>query len=165
MIRLPPRSTLFPYTTLFRSGDGGLGVVVDDRAQALVVGDGGVGRVGEVDGEGLVGLELRVAVDQDGDGLGGLARVEGQGAGGALIVAVGDGGRAVGGSEGDGDGLEAGVGEADREDVAGGAGVALVVSEIIRGAGRSALVPYNRPLRFVVGDGGVGRRVEVDGEG
>src|SRR5258708_15313216 len=24
MIRRPPRSTLFPYTTLFRSGDGGL---------------------------------------------------------------------------------------------------------------------------------------------
>src|SRR2546422_6240230 len=117
MIRLPPRSTLFPYTTLFRSGDGGLGVVVDDRAQALVVGDGGVGRVGEVDGEGLVGLELRVAVDQDGDGLGGVAGVEGQGAGGALIVAVGDGGRAVGGSEGDGDGLEAGVGRSEERRV------------------------------------------------
>src|SRR5260370_15781829 len=25
MIRRPPRSTLFPYTTLFRSADGGLG--------------------------------------------------------------------------------------------------------------------------------------------
>src|SRR3712207_8125458 len=25
MIRRPPRSTLFPYTTLFRSGDGGAG--------------------------------------------------------------------------------------------------------------------------------------------
>src|SRR3712207_7373932 len=27
MIRRPPRSTLFPYTTLFRSGDGGQRVV------------------------------------------------------------------------------------------------------------------------------------------
>src|SRR5688572_31356488 len=31
MIRRPPRSTLFPYTTLFRSAQGG----VDDRAQLL----------------------------------------------------------------------------------------------------------------------------------
>src|SRR3712207_7001834 len=28
MIRRPPRSTLFPYTTLFRSGGGGLELVV-----------------------------------------------------------------------------------------------------------------------------------------
>src|SRR3712207_7514782 len=34
MIRRPPRSTLFPYTTLFRSRDGGLGRHVVD-----VVGD------------------------------------------------------------------------------------------------------------------------------
>src|SRR3712207_6975079 len=36
MIRRPPRSTLFPYTTLFRSaqrtlGDGGVGAVEGDR--------------------------------------------------------------------------------------------------------------------------------------
>src|SRR5256885_3089665 len=42
MIRRPPRSTLFPYPTLFRSG-GGLGalrralVVLDDQLQARVV--------------------------------------------------------------------------------------------------------------------------------
>src|SRR2546421_8721001 len=29
MIRRPPRSTLFPYTTLFRSADGGLDLVRD----------------------------------------------------------------------------------------------------------------------------------------
>src|SRR2546430_9134243 len=29
MIRRPPRSTLFPYTTLFRSHDGGMSVAVD----------------------------------------------------------------------------------------------------------------------------------------
>src|SRR3712207_7462478 len=32
MIRRPPRSTLFPYTTLFRSGGGGRGVPMDDHA-------------------------------------------------------------------------------------------------------------------------------------
>src|SRR3712207_9353838 len=31
MIRRPPRSTLFPYTTLFRSG-GALGLIIDDDA-------------------------------------------------------------------------------------------------------------------------------------
>src|SRR3712207_8349317 len=38
MIRRPPRSTLFPYTTLFRSGDGG--PVGDDRGPVLVLGPG-----------------------------------------------------------------------------------------------------------------------------
>src|SRR2546430_10037969 len=33
MIRRPPRSTLFPYTTLFRSGV--MGEVIDDRDAAL----------------------------------------------------------------------------------------------------------------------------------
>src|SRR3712207_8331178 len=32
MIRRPPRSTLFPYTTLFRSGERLQVLVVDDRA-------------------------------------------------------------------------------------------------------------------------------------
>src|SRR2546430_12867301 len=36
MIRRPPRSTLFPYTTLFRSHQpGGTGADVDDRTAAL----------------------------------------------------------------------------------------------------------------------------------
>src|SRR3712207_7294625 len=36
MIRRPPRSTLFPYTTLFRSrGLGILGVLGDDEAEAV----------------------------------------------------------------------------------------------------------------------------------
>src|SRR2546425_9018849 len=33
MIRRPPRSTLFPYTTLFRSGKCGCGIFLDSRAQ------------------------------------------------------------------------------------------------------------------------------------
>src|SRR3712207_7343038 len=32
MIRLPPRSTLFPYTTLFRSRDAGLRAVEEEQA-------------------------------------------------------------------------------------------------------------------------------------
>src|SRR5690349_25038384 len=38
MIRRPPRSTLFPYTTLFRSQRG---QVVDDRRVPVQLGDGG----------------------------------------------------------------------------------------------------------------------------
>src|SRR5256885_15083121 len=38
MIRRPPRSTLFPYTTLFRSGFGRYLLERDPSAQAVVVG-------------------------------------------------------------------------------------------------------------------------------
>src|SRR3989449_11390517 len=45
MIRRPPRSTLFPYTTLFRSVDGrargGVGALVDSVGNAVAVGVGG----------------------------------------------------------------------------------------------------------------------------
>src|SRR5256885_12941987 len=34
MIRRPPRSTLFPYTTLFRSGSDGQGLVIHDEVVA-----------------------------------------------------------------------------------------------------------------------------------
>src|SRR3712207_6976846 len=41
MIRRPPRSTLFPYTTLFRSGDGPAhGRVPDEPGRAAVAGRG-----------------------------------------------------------------------------------------------------------------------------
>src|SRR3712207_8302042 len=46
MIRRPPRSTLFPYTTLFRSGLGGFGIVVVHGAangESVVVGLAGHG--------------------------------------------------------------------------------------------------------------------------
>ena len=38
MIRRPPRSTLFPYTTLFRSdtGEGGLPIVITDEDYAAL---------------------------------------------------------------------------------------------------------------------------------
>src|SRR3712207_5790293 len=83
MIRRPPRSTLFPYTTLFRSG--GLLRRGDDRDRGAVVlpagvagGDGGLRVVLAHDraelGEGLdvrVGADVLVAGD---DGLGLPAR-------------------------------------------------------------------------------------------
>src|SRR3712207_8180410 len=42
MIRRPPRSTLFPYTTLFRSGVAGVEWEIADRARGAEV----VGRIG-----------------------------------------------------------------------------------------------------------------------
>src|SRR3712207_8816694 len=39
MIRRPPRSTLFPYTTLFRSGD--IAIRPDERMERLDVAHGG----------------------------------------------------------------------------------------------------------------------------
>src|SRR5260370_630136 len=50
MIRRPPRSTLFPYTTLFRSRLGGI-------VHAVAV---GVGKAVEVDGEGLARRAHRI---------------------------------------------------------------------------------------------------------
>src|SRR3712207_8507445 len=57
MIRRPPRSTLFPYTTLFRS--------VEDRRPRAV---GAAPRVlGELDGEDLAALVRRPEADELGD--------------------------------------------------------------------------------------------------
>src|SRR3712207_8051335 len=52
MIRRPPRSTLFPYTTLFRSGPGNRSQVLDDELCAL----------GSVDRWGFPYLGERLAV-------------------------------------------------------------------------------------------------------
>src|SRR2546426_9258452 len=78
MIRRPPRSTLFPYTTLFRSGEvggviAGVGVAEGgdrDRAgggafggadgRAGRGGQGGVGEVGGADGSAPVALQARM---------------------------------------------------------------------------------------------------------
>src|SRR3712207_7052886 len=69
MIRRPPRSTLFPYTTLFRSaGDAGGAEVLDPGDHA-----GGEQHEGAFDQQ---LLHERVA-DLDGGSLGGLAGIEG----------------------------------------------------------------------------------------
>src|SRR5256885_10248817 len=55
MIRRPPRSTLFPYTTLFRSvEDRGEDIVGDPRFKVAVPieGDAARGELGGVDGKG-----------------------------------------------------------------------------------------------------------------
>src|SRR2546422_7325959 len=48
MIRRPPRSTLFPYTTLFRSGPGVLRVALGDRVPHVARGRAPVARPGPV---------------------------------------------------------------------------------------------------------------------
>src|SRR5436190_7249786 len=53
MIRRPPRSTLFPYTTLFRSH-----LEIAGRAQPFHH-EGGAERIGGVDGQALVGRDPR----------------------------------------------------------------------------------------------------------
>src|SRR3712207_8661283 len=68
MIRRPPRSTLFPYTTLFRSGRG-VGLVVAAARDAVrpLVRDGVVELVGAGEaGRGVV-AEAPVGVDRDVD--------------------------------------------------------------------------------------------------
>src|SRR5256885_12882361 len=72
MIRRPPRSTLFPYTTLFRSNRG-------------------VGCAGQVEGEGFVALDCRVADDADRDDLAGLAGGERERAADAVVIATSEG--------------------------------------------------------------------------
>src|SRR6266487_4813895 len=65
MIRRPPRSTLFPYTTLFRSSADG-GIVVRDPAKRQPIWkkkfDGGIYLVSEVSGGGEPGVIYRVQV-------------------------------------------------------------------------------------------------------
>src|SRR5687768_18543594 len=58
MIRRPPRSTLFPYTTLFRSDH--------DRRRAGAIGPPGA--VPELDRERQVPPPLRNAIDEAGEG-------------------------------------------------------------------------------------------------
>src|SRR5439155_26927767 len=83
------------------------------------------------DEEVFVWLNRGVAVDLHRNGLRALARREGQGAVGGLVVVVGRGGRAVGGRVGHRDIVVGGGAEGHREDVAGGAAVALVVANVV----------------------------------
>src|SRR2546429_8848871 len=70
MIRRPPRSTLFPYTTLFRSGCVRGGLLLDDVPDVLDAVAGLVARLlvldPEVDGLPLVGPLLGTVVSVDG---------------------------------------------------------------------------------------------------
>src|SRR2546428_12633069 len=89
MIRRPPRSTLFPYTTLFRSGLVGEGVA-GGLAAVVAVAEGAVG----VEGHAPVG---RVAELGGGEGVGLGVGVVGEDAGGRAVedcdrAALGHGG-------------------------------------------------------------------------
>src|SRR3712207_7298592 len=67
MIRRPPRSTLFPYTTLFRSFREGRVGVLDQGAVEQLIGPGGVVAdavaAAELDG-GVLGVDLEVGLGQ-----------------------------------------------------------------------------------------------------
>src|SRR2546430_6321210 len=59
MIRRPPRSTLFPYTTLFRSGqDGGGGFGVADQGGEVAGAAGVAGDALVVHGDDVAGADL-----------------------------------------------------------------------------------------------------------
>src|SRR3989475_3581395 len=62
MIRRPPRSTLFPYTTLFRSDGGARGGAGPDRADVLLPElSGGRGRLAHGHGDHAAGAVRRVS--------------------------------------------------------------------------------------------------------
>src|SRR3712207_1840105 len=65
MIRRPPRSTLFPYTTLFRSPAVGAVFAPDAVADSVGVGTFEYGRVGLLYGLEVVGVEELVGVASD----------------------------------------------------------------------------------------------------
>src|SRR2546427_5606969 len=66
MIRRPPRSTLFPYTTLFRSGLHGLEQITAVEAVHQVGDDLGIGLAGEDIALGLqLGAQGFVVFDED----------------------------------------------------------------------------------------------------
>src|ERR1035438_2152963 len=115
MIRAPPRSTLFPYTTLFRSGKVGH----EDRARAAI----GLA----ADGHAVAGIEMVVRDGHVGSGPGSA------GFDGDLVVAgvdetVGDGD--VGGIPGvDAVGIAGGLGGVD-DHAPGGEAVAAAVRDM-----------------------------------
>src|SRR5262249_26237606 len=100
-----------------RDRDGGHRVVIENCTLALAVADGAARRAGEVDEEGLVGLVLGVAIDQDGEGLARLAGGEGDGARNGLVVGVRRRGGSVGGAViyGGGRRTDAGHGDGERK--------------------------------------------------
>src|SRR5205814_2288857 len=112
------------------------GVVVDDRAHGLAVGDRRPRRARQVEGERLVRFGPGVPVDVDGHDLGHVAGGERhRGRGQRGVVAVGGGGRPVGGGGGDGHGGGARLREA--YDEAGGGRPRVALAH--RGVGHAEL--------------------------
>src|SRR3712207_8723819 len=66
MIRRPPRSTLFPYTTLFRSEDIVLGDITNDGIQDLIVlSEDEIVRLFPGTGGGAFGPVVSMTIDAD----------------------------------------------------------------------------------------------------
>src|SRR6185503_6529791 len=128
--------------------------VIEDDPLALPVRDGGVGGVGQVHEEVLVGLDGGVAADRHRHRPRGDAHGEGQRAGGGDVVA-GGGGRAVGGSEGHRDHLPAHGGQGDGEVEVEDTAVPLTVRDVVDGQGGAGVVVLDRALPLAVGHGGV----------
>src|SRR5207244_6072401 len=145
-------------------GDRRLAVVVDDRALALTIRDGGVGGAGQVYEERFVLLEFGVAVDVDGDGLSDLTGQEGHRAAGGLVIVVGGGGGAVRGGVVHGHGLERGVGQGHHEDERRGPGVALVGRPVANGDGGLGVVVEDGAGAGAHQDGRVAGVGQVDQE-
>src|SRR5690606_9759084 len=116
------------------------------------------------DVEGLVTLGGRVAVDVDGDGLGGHRGRGGQDGGGALVVLPG-GRRAAPRGVVDTDGLITGVGQGDDEDGLGGAAVPLADLRVADRDARQIVVVGDGADPLPVPDGGARGAAQVDQEG
>ncbi len=146
---------------------GGLDVIVGDGGRALAIGeDGAVGGAGEVEEEGFVRLEERVAVDGDRNRAAGLTVGEGEGAAGGEVVAAGGGGAVSGGvidAEGGG-AAAAGDGEGGEF----GAGIALAEGDVVdddRASGLGVIVGDGGRALAIGEDGAVGGAGEVEEEG
>src|SRR6266699_3137836 len=102
-----------------------LAIVVENCSYSLSMADGGIEWRGEIDKKRFIALELGIAIDQDSDGLDRLSGGKRESAAGALVIVVGQRGGRIGGRIIDGDGLIAGIGQAQGEDGVGGAAVAF----------------------------------------
>ena len=118
------------------AGRDGAGAVVLDRAQADAIGDGGIGRRRQVDGEGFAAFVDDVVPDVDGDGLAGLAGSEGQRIRHGGVVQTGRGG-AIGAGIGDRHRHLGGVGERDRE---GGGARGFIDDDVVDRCSRRVVV-------------------------
>ena len=124
-------------------GDG-RGVIVEDRAKAAGITDGGANDVGDVDQEALVTLDGGVAVHRHGEGVAVVAGgndLASQAAGD--VIAAGGRGGAIGGGDIEGDAASGRRGgQADGEGEAAGPGIGFGLGDVIdaedRGAGAAA---------------------------
>ena len=127
-------------------------VVVDDGADALTIGDDGIGRVGHIDDEVLVGLRRGVAIDQHGERIRRTAGGNGLAGQRVLRVIAGLGSGAIG--RGDVERHAArtcGCRQADREAETGRAGIAFVERDIVDREVRRSVVVDDRAQALAIG--------------